>query len=36
MVDERSRAFLGYLIGDGHISERKRTIGLTTGDERTG
>jgi stage V sporulation protein R len=26
-------AFLGYLIGDGHISERKRTIGLTSADE---
>jgi stage V sporulation protein R len=26
-------AFLGYLTGDGHISERKRTIGITTGDE---
>ena len=25
-------AFLGYLIGDGHISEVKRVIGLTTGD----
>ncbi len=24
---------MGYLIGDGHISEVKRTIGLTTGDE---
>lgn len=32
-VDERLAAFLGYLIGDGHISEVKRTIGLTTGDE---
>jgi stage V sporulation protein R len=32
-VDERLGAFLGYLIGDGHISARKRTIGLTTGDE---
>ncbi|HEY0601502.1 MAG TPA: SpoVR family protein [Herpetosiphonaceae bacterium] len=32
-VDERFGAFLGYLIGDGHISETKRTIGLTTGDE---
>jgi stage V sporulation protein R len=25
-------AFIGYLIGDGHISEVKRTLGLTTGD----
>jgi stage V sporulation protein R len=33
VVDERLAAFLGYLIGDGHISEIKRTIGLTTGDE---
>lgn len=33
IVDERLAAFLGYLAGDGHISEVKRTIGLTTGDE---
>ncbi len=33
VVDERLAAFLGYLCGDGHISEVKRTIGLTTGDE---
>jgi stage V sporulation protein R len=33
VVDERLAAFLGYLVGDGHISEVKRTIGLTTGDE---
>ena len=32
MVDEQLAAFLGYLTGDGHISEVKRTIGLTTGD----
>ena len=32
VVDERLAAFLGYLIGDGHISVVKRTIGLTTGD----
>ncbi len=32
-VDESFAAFLGYLTGDGHISDRKRTIGLTTGDE---
>src|SRR5579883_897914 len=32
-ADERFASFLGYLIGDGHISERKRTIGLTSGDE---
>lgn len=33
VVDERLAALLGYLCGDGHISEVKRTIGLTTGDE---
>ena len=33
VVDEKLGAFLGYLIGDGHISEVKRVIGLTTGDE---
>ena len=33
IVDESFAAFLGYLTGDGHISDRKRTIGLTTGDE---
>jgi stage V sporulation protein R len=33
LVEESLAAFLGYLIGDGHISERKRTIGLTSGDE---
>lgn len=33
IVDERLAAFLGYLCGDGHISEVKRTIGLTTADE---
>lgn len=32
-VDERLAALLGYLGGDGHISEVKRTIGLTTGDD---
>jgi stage V sporulation protein R len=31
-VDERLGAFLGYLVGDGHVSKVKRTIGLTTGD----
>lgn len=25
--------FLGYLVGDGHISRVKRNLGLTTGDE---
>lgn len=33
IVDEDLAAFLGYLVGDGHISETKRTIGLTSGDE---
>ncbi|MFL5327350.1 MAG: SpoVR family protein [Gemmataceae bacterium] len=33
IVDERLAAFLGYLVGDGHISVIKRTIGLTTGDD---
>ncbi len=33
VVDEPFAAFLGYLIGDGHISDTKRTLGLTTGDE---
>ncbi len=33
VVNESLAAFLGYLVGDGHISKVKRTIGLTTGDE---
>ena len=33
VVDEKFAAFLGYLTGDGHISAKKRTMGLTTGDE---
>ncbi len=32
-VDERVGAFLGYLVGDGHVSRKKRVLGLTTGDE---
>ncbi len=32
-IDERVAAILGYLTGDGHISDRKRTIGLTSGDD---
>jgi stage V sporulation protein R len=32
-MTEDFAAFLGYLIGDGHISEVKRVIGLTTGDQ---
>jgi stage V sporulation protein R len=33
VVDESLAAILGYLVGDGHVSTRKRTLGLTTGDE---
>ena len=32
-VDEALAAFLGYLIGDGHVSLVNREVGLTTGDE---
>lgn len=32
-VDEDLAAFLGYMIGDGHISDCGRTLGLTTGDD---
>jgi stage V sporulation protein R len=32
-VDEDLAAFLGYMVGDGHISRVKRNLGLTTGDE---
>jgi stage V sporulation protein R len=32
-VDADLGAFLGYLVGDGHISRVKRHFGLTTGDE---
>jgi stage V sporulation protein R len=32
-VDEDLGAFLGYLVGDGHVSKVKRHVGLTTGDE---
>lgn len=32
-VDESLASFLGYLVGDGHISLVKRNFGLTTGDE---
>lgn len=31
-VDADLGAFLGYLVGDGHISRAKRTLGLTTAD----
>ncbi len=33
LLDEQVGAFLGYLVGDGHISRVKRVMGLTTGDE---
>lgn len=32
-LDADFGAFLGYLIGDGHISQTNREIGLTTGDD---
>ena len=32
-VDPALGAFLGYLVGDGHISRVKRHVGLTTGDD---
>jgi stage V sporulation protein R len=32
VVDEDLASILGYLVGDGHISRVKRTLGLTTGD----
>jgi stage V sporulation protein R len=32
-VDERLAGFLGFLVGDGHISRAKRHLGLTTGDD---
>jgi len=32
VVDSRLASFLGYMIGDGHISESGRTLGLTSGD----
>jgi len=32
-VDAKLGAFLGYLVGDGHISRVKRCLGLTSGDE---
>ena len=34
LLDEKLGAFLGYLVGDGHISKVKRQAGLTTGDEQ--
>ncbi len=32
LLEENFASFLGYMIGDGHISRKKRVIGLTTGD----
>jgi stage V sporulation protein R len=34
VLDVRFSAFLGYLVGDGHVSRVKRNLGLTTGDEQ--
>jgi stage V sporulation protein R len=33
IVDEQFATFLGYMVGDGHVSSKKRTLGLTTGDK---
>jgi stage V sporulation protein R len=33
VIDVKLGEFLGYIIGDGHISVKKRTIGFTSGDE---
>jgi stage V sporulation protein R len=33
VVSTELAAFVGYLVGDGHISLVKRNLGLTTGDE---
>jgi stage V sporulation protein R len=33
VVDTRLAAFLGYMVGDGHISRVKRCLGVTSGDE---
>lgn len=32
-MDVDFASFIGYMIGDGHISIKKRCLGLTTGDE---
>jgi stage V sporulation protein R len=32
-VDENLASFLGYMVGDGHISRVKRGLGLTTADD---
>lgn len=33
IIDENLASFLGYLIGDGHISKKGRNLGLTSGDK---
>jgi stage V sporulation protein R len=33
VMDERLASFLGYLLSDGNVSEVKRVVSLTTGDE---
>src|SRR6185503_15910818 len=33
IVTRELGSFLGYLVGDGHVSRVKRNFGLTTGDE---
>ena len=33
VLDATFASFLGYMVGDGHISRVKRVLGLTTGDE---
>jgi stage V sporulation protein R len=33
ILDEKLASFLGYMIGDGHISKAARQVGITTGDE---
>lgn len=33
ILDENLAAFIGYIVGDGHISLKGRQIGLTSGDE---
>lgn len=33
VLDERLASFLGYMLGDGHISRVKRVLGVTSGDD---
>lgn len=33
IVDEDLGKFLGYIVGDGHISKKGRVVGFTTGDD---